>query len=69
MGVELIVFKVEVCGIQVIYKKGGVIEYMCMLMLLELRVIGQLVMFIILNIMFYIGYKVNINENGYILKG
>lgn len=68
MGVELLAPKAEACGAQAIHKKGGVTEYMRALILPELRAIGQPATLITPNIAFHVGYKVNMNQNGHIIK-
>lgn len=68
MGVELLAPKAEACGAQAIHKKGGVTEYMRALILPELRAIGQPATLITPNIAFHVGYKVNVNQNGHVIK-
>ncbi|MCG8669419.1 MAG: hypothetical protein MI867_08380 [Pseudomonadales bacterium] len=68
MGVELLAPKAEACGAQAIHKKGGVTEYMRTLILPELRAIGQPATLITPNIAFHVGYKVNMNQNGHVIK-
>ena len=68
MGVELLAPKAEACGAQAIHKKGGVTEYMRTLILPELRAIGQPATIITPNIAFHVGYKININQNGHVIK-